>query len=233
MSSTLTNQPLSKLLSSLRLSTTTSSTFLGPQTSLALRRSHQTTARTKRALRIRPHPSHLLRTADAPGATTNSSSSSTSSSALDEVVFNPPSAQPTVYHTPFKFLPKSDPRRSTNLQLLFHGTAADGSSASTSSAYVPPALRPVAEKKYHLSKDDVAEIRRRRWEDPETATIRNLAKEFDCSMKFVQIATQVPESYKEKLADGTRRMKATWGPRKLKAREDRKVRKQMLFHGEL
>ncbi|CAI4212235.1 unnamed protein product [Parascedosporium putredinis] len=202
MSSTLANQPLSKLLSSLRLSTTTSSTFLGPQTSLALRRSHQTTARTKRALRIRPHPSHVLRTADAPATattttTSSSSSSSGSSSALDEV-------------------------------LLFHGT--DGSS---SSAYVPPALRPVAEKKYHLSKDDVTEIRRRRWEDPETATIRNLAKEFDCSMKFVQIATQVPESYKEKLADGTRRMKATWGPRKLKAREDRKVRKQMLFHGEL
>lgn len=233
MSSTLTNQPLSKLLSSLRLSTTTSSTFLGPQTSLALRRSHQTTARTKRALRIRPHPSHVLRTADATTTSSSSGSSSTSSGsspALDEVVFNPPSAQPTVYHTPFKFLPKSDPRRSTNLQLLFHGT--DGSSSSSAS-YVPPALRPVTEKKYHLSKDDVAEIRRRRWEDPETATIRNLAKEFDCSMKFVQIATQVPESYKEKLADGTRRMKATWGPRKLKAREDRKVRKQMLFHGEL
>ncbi|PKS05786.1 hypothetical protein jhhlp_007615 [Lomentospora prolificans] len=230
MSSTLVNQPLSRLLSSLRISTTSSATLT--HHGLTTRRSHQTTARTKRALRIRPHASHLLRH--------SSPQQSSSPAALDEIIFNPPSSQPTVYHTPFKFLPKTDPRRSNNLQMLFHNSGANeaattssSSSSSSSAGYLPPSLRPVSEKKYHLTKDDVAEIRRLRWEDPENWSLRNLAKKFDCSIKFVQIATEVPETYKEKLADDTRRMKATWGPRKLKAREERKVRKQMLFNGEL
>ena len=65
--------------------------------------------------------------------------------------------------------------------------------------------------------------------------MKKLAKKFDCSTTFVQIATryQVPEAYKEKLAQGEMRMKATWGPRKIKAREERKERKKMLFRGEL
>ncbi|SPO06644.1 related to 60S ribosomal protein L20 [Cephalotrichum gorgonifer] len=219
MSSTLTRRPATALASSLRssLSTINGTTTAAAPVVLVSRRSHQTTARTKRSLRIRPHPSHTLRNkGEAP---------------VDEIVFNPPSSQPSVYHTPFKFLPPSDPRRSSNLRLLFNTPSAGAASASAE--YLPPALTPTAEKKYHLTKEDVEEMRKLRWEDPETWSLRKLSEKFDCSIHFVQIATAVQESYKERLAEGTRRMKATWGPKKMKAREDRLLRKEMLFRGEL
>lgn len=177
------------------------------------RRSHQTTARTKRALRIRPHPSHLLRNRGP---------------AADEILFNPPSSQPSVYHTPFKFLPASDPRRSSNLQLLF-----PESTAGSAPDYLPPALTPEDPKKYHLSQADVEEMRRLRWEDPETWSLKKLAAKFKCSVTFVQIAAEVTEGYRDKLAEAGRRKRALWGPKKVKAKEERATRLDMLFRGEI
>ncbi len=65
------------------------------------RRQQSTTSRTKKALKIAPHPSFLAAGPASPTA--------------NHVIFNPPSSAPSVYHTPFKFLPKSDPRRQANL----------------------------------------------------------------------------------------------------------------------
>lgn len=178
------------------------------------RRSHQTAARTKRALRIRPHPSHLLRNDPA--------------SATDEIVFNPPESQPSPYHTPFKFLPPSDPRRANNLKLLF-GNDASGSSTD----YVPPEMKKSWAKSYHLTKEDVEELKRLRWEDPETWTVSKLAEKFKCSTKFVRIVGRVPESYRAKVQEEKRRKMATWGPKKLKAFEEKGERIRMLFRGEL
>ncbi|KAJ2894336.1 putative ribosomal protein [Zalerion maritima] len=56
----------------------------------------QTSARLKRYLNISPHTSFL--------ASYNDPSN-------EQIVFNPPSSAPSVFNTPFKFLPKSDPRR--------------------------------------------------------------------------------------------------------------------------
>lgn len=189
-------------------------TLAQPATSAIPRRSHQTTARTKRALRIRPHPSHLLR--NRPAAPN------------DEILFNPPSSQPSVYHTPFKFLPASDPRRSSNLKLLF-----PEATAGSAPDYLPPAITPEDPKKYHLSKADVEEMRRLRWEDPDTWSLKKLAAKFQCSVTFVQIAAEVKGEYRAKLAEEWRRKRALWGPKKLKAREERDARLDMLFRGEI
>lgn len=181
-----------------------------PSLDTTQRRSHQTTARTKRALRIRPHPSHLLRDTSSP---------------TDEITFNPPSSQPTPFHTPFKFLPPTDPRRSNNLHLLFP--------ASAPIAYLPPETKPSRDKSYHLTKEDVEEMRRLRWEEPETWTMKKLAAKYKCSTKFVKIAARVTDEYKKKLEEGKRRRMATWGPRKMKAYREKGQRIEMLFRGEL
>lgn len=183
-----------------------------PAANTTPRRSHQTTSRTKRALRIRPHPSHLLRNNPA--------------SAADEIVFNPPESQPSPYHTPFKFLPPSDPRRANNLKLLFGDK--DGASD-----YVPPEMKRTWAKSYHLTKEDVAELKKLRFEDPETWTVTKLAEKFKCSTKFVRIVGRVPVAFRDKVEENMKRKMATWGPRKLKAFHEKGERIRMIFRGEL
>lgn len=193
-------------------------TLAAPGAPTTPRRSHQTTARTKRALRIRPHPTHALRT---------------TGPATDEIIFNPPSSQPTPYHTPFKFLPPSDPRRSSNLALLFpNSNAAAGEGEE--SRYVPPETRRATHPKmYHVTKEQVEEMRKLRFEDPEAWTVQKLAAKYGCTTKFVRIAARVPVSYRERLAEDTRRKMATWGARKVKAFQEKGQRVEMLFRGEL
>ena len=62
-------------------------------------RSRSTTQRTKRALNIAPHTSFL----------------GPRSTETDQIVFNPPASAPSVFNTPFVFLPKTDPRRRARL----------------------------------------------------------------------------------------------------------------------
>ena len=185
-----------------------------PAANTVPRRSHQTTARTKRSLRIRPHPSHLLRNDPA--------------SVTDEIVFNPPESQPSPYHTPFKFLPPSDPRRANNLKLLFGDKAASGPTE-----YVPPEMKKSWAKSYHLTKEDVDELKKLRFEDPQTWTVSKLAEKFKCSTKFVRIVGRVPETFRNQVQEQKRRKMATWGPRKLKAFQEKGQRIEMLFGGEL
>ncbi|KAK3377891.1 mitochondrial ribosomal protein subunit L20-domain-containing protein [Podospora didyma] len=72
-------------------------------------RQKSTRARMKRAMNVPPAQSFLMG-ADA-------------SAEADHIIFNPPSSAPSVFHTPFKFLPKSDPRRRANLPSLFASSA--------------------------------------------------------------------------------------------------------------
>ncbi|OHE97937.1 hypothetical protein CORC01_06800 [Colletotrichum orchidophilum] len=195
------------------------------------RRGHKTFSRTKRALNIPPHPDFLPSTP----------------AAGDTIIFNPPSAAPSVYHTPFKFLPASDPRRRANLSALFasssssQAAAAASSSSSTAAAaaarpLLPPALNVPSRgsnPRYHLSKEDVAEIRRLRAEDPDFWSVSALARKFDCSETFITICTPAPREHKERLARKLEAVKGRWGGIRTKAREDRSRRKEMLFRGEL
>lgn len=180
------------------------------------RREKSTSARTKRALNIRPHPSFLA------------------DEAQDHIIFNPPSSAPSVFHTPFKFLPKSDPRRRANLTALFGRSSTIAYGADRTSVPLPPTVQ--AESKvprHHLSKEDVEELRHLRQSDPGTWGVSKLAKKFNCSPMFVMMCSQAPT---EKLAEQKEKLeavKARWGPIRSKAREDRSRRKAMLYRGEI
>ncbi|KAK1700600.1 mitochondrial ribosomal protein subunit L20-domain-containing protein [Colletotrichum godetiae] len=192
-----------------------------PTTTTVPRRGHKTFSRTKRALNIPPHPNFLPSTP----------------AAGDTIIYNPPSAAPSVYHTPFKFLPATDPRRRANLSTLFASSqpSSSNSTAATSSP-LPPALNVPsrgATPRYHLSKDDVAEIRKLRAQDPDFWSVSALARKFDCSETFITICTPAPREHTERLARKLEAIKGRWGGIRTKAREDRSRRKEMLFRGEL
>lgn len=156
--------------------------------------------RTKKMLLVQPDPSFKSSTGN-----------------QDHIIYNPPSSAPNVYHTPLKFLPKDDPRR--RLHTLLRPTASD----STSS--LPPAVRPVYEKKYHLKEADIAEIRRLRAEDPRQWTRVRLAEKFECSQFFVSLCCSAPQIKDERKVE-LEKIKEKWGRTKTEAREDRQTRKQ-------
>ena len=182
----------------------------------ACRRQKSTFRRARKALRVKPDPSFQ------PSKT----------ELQDHIIFNPPSSAPNVYHTPLKFLPKSDPRR------RFHSLAPISSatppstptnaspSNSPSSVERLKSLRPQYEKKYHLGQSEIGEIRRLRKEDPRKWTRVRLAEKFECSQFFISLCCCAPE-IKEENDKTLAVIKRKWGRWKTEAREDRKIRKEL------
>lgn len=160
--------------------------------------------RTKKMLRVQPDPSFT-----------------TTTGTQDHIIYNPPSSAPNVYHTPLKFLPKDDPRR--RLHTLLQPTAS--ATSTTNAAPLPPPVRPVYEKKYHLKEADIEEIRRLRAEDPRQWTRVRLAEKFECSQFFVSLCCSAPQIKDERQAE-LEKIKEKWGRTKREAREDRQIRKQ-------
>ncbi|KAK4219605.1 mitochondrial ribosomal protein subunit L20-domain-containing protein [Rhypophila decipiens] len=186
-------------------------------------RQKSSAARLRRALNIPPHPSFVLKDTSA-----------------DRIIFNPPSSEASVFHTPFKFLPKSDPRRRQNIAELFksQATGTEGTVA-TGSPSLDPARLPVVkkwaweQKPHHVTAEQVAEIRRLRTEDPVTNSVHKLADKYNCSALFIRMCVQAPKEHKEKVKAEEDRIKARWGPIRSAARAERKRRIDMLFAGEL
>lgn len=181
---------------------------------------HQaTSSRHKRALRVPPHPSFIT---------------SESSPKTDHIIFNPPSSEPSIFSTPFKFLPKTDPRRRANLPALFSSLAPAPTTASTK---LPPLLpflpTPEQPKVHHLKPEDVTEMRRLRAEDPVKNSVIALANKFGCSKTFVMMCCHAPKEHQEKHKERLAAVRERWGPKRTKAREDRVRRKDMLLRGEL
>lgn len=188
-------------------------------------RTKATAARAKRSANIPPHPSFL-----APDSREHQ----------DTIVFNPPSSSASVYHTPFKFLPKNDPRRRANLASLFEshfGTYTAGSIAKI------PELRLSREKNMvgnpqrrdsaPVTKSIIEEIRALRQEDPYTWSVRKLSVKYDLPMNLIMAATQ---GSKEKNLFEKRKLaliQERYTPAKRKAMEDRKRRAEMLARGDL
>ncbi|KAF2170017.1 hypothetical protein M409DRAFT_19630 [Zasmidium cellare ATCC 36951] len=188
------------------------------------RRNAATSRRTRKSLRVKSDPSF------APSQT----------EAQDHIIFNPPSSAPNVYHTPAKFLPKSDPRRALYTAAAAATTPAAepskpqgilASIAQERAASTPPAsqlkpVRPIYEKKYHLSQQDIDEIRRLRKDDPRTWTRVRLAEKFDCSQFFVSLCCSAPEVADERERE-LERIKSKWGRKKREARDLRQERKKL------
>ena len=193
-----------------------------PLLPLITARGHKTTARTKRALKIAPHDSFLPdRSAPFPAA--------------DSIIYNPPASEASPAHTPFIFLPRSDPRRLALLRLR-NSTAATAALAPTpvEDGDLPPAMRyHRREPRYHLKEEDIAEMKRLRTEDPAKWSVGQLAKKFDCSPIFVRMVAPAPSGHLDFLKAKLERRMTRWGPKKTQAREDRKRRAEMVYRGEL
>ncbi|RYP37123.1 hypothetical protein DL767_003077 [Monosporascus sp. MG133] len=234
-------RPLLRPLSALATSTTTTTTTAAAACNISRavvgqRRQQSTASRTKKALKIPPHPSFL-----------------TPPSGASHVVFNPPPSAPSVYHTPFKFLPKSDPRRQANLaQLLLRNASSPyptipsslssvpTSSSSTSedpAAELPPTLtadeHERSQPRRNVTREQVEEMRALRAEDPATWSVHKLAARFGCTPWFVMMCCK--SSAEHRAAERTRKeaIRARWGPGRALAREERRKRKALLLRGEL
>ncbi|KLU84955.1 hypothetical protein MAPG_03989 [Magnaporthiopsis poae ATCC 64411] len=186
------------------------------------RRTKLTSNRMKRALNIPPHPDFITDPSRSQG---------------DVVIFNPPASEPSVYHTPFKFLPKNDPRRRSNLAHLFASASSAPSpyagGAAALSADSLPAVKVNTSRL--VSEAEVREMREKRAADPNRWSVTALAREYDTTKTFVMLATGTSKmtDHKLEMREQLERVKERWGPKKIKAREDRDRRREMLFNGEL
>lgn len=186
-------------------------------------RGHKTTARTKRALKLAPHDSFLPdRSASFPAA--------------DSIIYNPPASEASPEHTPFLFLPSNDPRRAAVDRMRKSTGLTSSAGKSSTTATLPPEMkyhRRDDQPRYHLSAAQVQEMRALREEDPLTWSVAALARRFECSQIFVQIAAPAPKAHKVWLGEQQRKREARWGPKKTAAREERKRRTELMYRGEL
>ncbi|KAL2071690.1 hypothetical protein VTL71DRAFT_12925 [Oculimacula yallundae] len=149
----------------------------------------------------------------------------------DHIIFNPPSSAPSVFHTPLKFLPKEDKRRQ-----ILAATAARFPSPSATTL-PPPVYKTQKFPHHHLTDKDIAEILRLKRQAPEEWTNNKLSRKFNCSHNFISICLQtcnVPgiEKRKKAMDEQLEAVKAQWGPRRTKARQDRAKRMDLALKGE-
>ncbi|KAL1962803.1 hypothetical protein VTN77DRAFT_9172 [Rasamsonia byssochlamydoides] len=163
------------------------------------RRNQSSYRRTKQRLRVKPDAS--FGPSDQP---------------RDGIIFNPPSSAPSVYHTPTKFLPPDDVRR----------TLRQDTSEQAAEPDFPPVFNKTQEKKYHLTPADIEEIRRLRLGDPMTWSRWKLAKRFQCSPIFIAMVCEASPQKKEIQKQVLEAVQSRWGVKRRMAREDRQLRKQ-------
>ncbi len=179
----------------------------------AARRCESSYRRSKKLLNVKPDATFGL-TKDSP--------------AQDHIIFNPPSAAPSILNTPLKFLPKEDKRRE-----LFR-LAQNSTLGINDEAKLPPPVIKQTEgyQRYHLTMKDVEEIRRLRTSDPVKWSRIRLARKFNCTSLFIGICCQAPP---EKLALEKAKLEAIrerWGPKRTMAREDRIKRREASYRDE-
>ncbi|KAL8376434.1 hypothetical protein RB595_007497 [Gaeumannomyces hyphopodioides] len=186
------------------------------------RRTKLTTNRLKRALNIPPHPDFITDPSLSQG---------------DVVIFNPPASEPSVYHTPFKFLPKNDPRRRSNLANLFASVSSSpsphtGDAAALSSDSLPAVRAPTSRL---VTEAEVREMREKRAADHKRWSVTALAREYKTTKTFVMLATGTAKMtpHKREMQAELEKVKERWGPKRIKAREDRDRRREMMFDGEI
>jgi len=172
--------------------------------STTARRHQESYRRTKKLLNIKPDSSFLP----------------SKYSQQDHIIFNPPSSAPSVLHTPLIFLPREDKRRA-----LFEKAAA----MHSTSTKLPPIIakfKPIGVR-HHLTDKDIAEIQKLRTGDPDKWTAGRLAFKFKCSKHFIGICCEAPPEKKERDREKEEAMMARWGPKKMKAYQDRMKRREL------
>ncbi|KAJ5966004.1 hypothetical protein N7481_012718 [Penicillium waksmanii] len=157
--------------------------------------------RTKQRLRVKPDASF-----------------GPSQQGRDQIIYNPPSSAPSVYHTPSKFLPVNDVRRAMR--------PANAATATTDVNELPSVYKTEPERKYHLTPEDVEEIRKLRLNDPMTWSRYSLAKKFECSPLFIAKVCGASPEKKAIQKQVLEAVQSRWGPKRRMAREDRKLRRE-------
>ena len=172
--------------------------------------------RSKSRLNVKPEPSFLPSYSKTPGEQAH-------------IIFNPPSSTPSVLHTPLKFLPREDKRK----QLL----VAAAQKFLRPQTQLPPPIQPKQKvPHHHLSDTDIAEIIKLKQQAPDEWTNTKLARKFNCSSLFISICltqsgvdnTRRKKEMQEKLEA----VKARWGPRRRKSREEQEKRFQLALRGD-
>ncbi|KAK3351804.1 mitochondrial ribosomal protein subunit L20-domain-containing protein [Neurospora tetraspora] len=203
-------------------STTQKAAAAHPAVAAGISVRYQSTAnRTKRMLNIPPHESFLNVPVEG-----------------DRIIFNPPSSEASVYHTPFKFLPRSDPRRRANIYKLFKPQAptpveeATDANAAEHGEQLPPVLYNPT-KSYNVTAEQVEEIRQLRAKDPKKYSVTYLSNKYNCTKVFIMMCTQAPREHQEQHKLARARIAESWGPRRAAAKLDARRRKEMLHRGEI
>ncbi|KAK7208412.1 mitochondrial ribosomal protein subunit L20-domain-containing protein [Myxozyma melibiosi] len=127
------------------------------------------------------------------------------------LTYNPPPSAPSPFDTPDIFLPPHERAK----VLTAPGVEV-----------LPPPLRAVEEKKYHLDEEQIEKIRQLREQDPNKYTRKVLAKEFGCSDFFIALVLRSPQ---ERLDEMDRRLgiiKSRWNLYKSTARLMREKRRE-------
>ncbi|KAI5788899.1 mitochondrial ribosomal protein subunit L20-domain-containing protein [Peziza echinospora] len=186
--------------------------------------------RTTKRLRLRPDDSFLplpsIKTGShSPFPLSTSSREEQLNSSPASLIYNPPPSLPSVYDTPSLFLPSKDPRKS-----LFRPAPIAASSTPaqdlSSSAPLPPPVRPTKEKKYHLTPEDINKIRELRTADPVANSRSILADKYKASKFFIGMIAEAPEEHKQKQLDELEKVKLRWGKKRRDAKEDAARRRQ-------
>ena len=139
------------------------------------------------------------------------------------LTYNPPPSAPTAYETPSLFVPAVDQENRLLLQM---------SSQEHGEAALPPSLSKVYKKKYHLSEEQVDEIRRLRTLDPYVNTRKVLAEKFGCSQFFIGMVAPAPQDRKEEMVRRLSVIKQRWGPVRRTARYQRQKRNELIARDE-
>lgn len=175
------------------------------------------------------------------GATGRSRTARAPLPAGDHIVYNPPPSMPNPYHTPPKFLPKSDVRWKLFEQQQQQAQSASSPASTTSSKEpfdpldprLPTPVHTPYQKKYHMGPKEIEEMRALRQSDEETWTRTKLAEKFKCTQWFAGMVVQASDARHKKLKADEESWKE-WARRKnpalLKIKEDRLKRKALWTH---
>ncbi|KAK9447778.1 mitochondrial 54S ribosomal protein mL58 [Limtongia smithiae] len=127
------------------------------------------------------------------------------------LTYNPPPSTSSPYETPDIFLPM-DKRIAID--------------RAESLSYLPPPLRTIQEKTYHLTEENIAELRRLRYEDPAKWTRSKLGEKFGCSPFFAGMAAELPPDQLREQLKGKVKEQKKWGLYKRNARLQREKKKE-------
>ncbi|QSL65219.1 hypothetical protein MERGE_002528 [Pneumocystis wakefieldiae] len=126
-----------------------------------------------------------------------------------ELFYNPPASPPDYKVTPYSLLP-DDVKKLTE-KPVFQGK-------------LPPSLSPIKKKKYHLTEEDIKEIKALR----ESGVSRSeLAKRYNASRLFIGMVSPLNKDKLQEIEKKNQEIKDSWSERKKEVKMNRCKRKKL------